>query len=324
MQKKTSPLVSVVTPCYNAQKYIRGAIESVLAQDYPRVEHIIQDGQSTDGTGQILEKYMKPKYSNRLRIFSEPDRSQNEGLSKALTKVRGDILLVLNADDELLPNACTWGVEKLSQNPKCGAVYGDEYIINETGKIIGIHVGKEPYLYERLFCVELVPPAQAAFIRTSMLMKVGLWADTAISTCPDYEMWIRLGARYPLKHEFGVVSKYRYHDLSGSRRPDMTEKLVTAKLTVINRALNSPQSPTSIKQLRFRAYGGLYHWGAHIAGSTGLYRLSIYYLLLSFIFQPKFSKAIEIAKFLSRHIPNYIKNRLFGFFQMRKHHKPNQ
>ncbi len=309
---RAKPLVSIVSPCFNSGLYLEGCIQSVLHQDYPRVEHIIQDGNSKDTTVKILQKYRHPKYKKRIRIYSEPDSSQNEGLDKVLKKISGELFLVLNADDELLPNACTWGVEKLTQNPGCAAIYGDEYIIDERGKIIGIHIGKEPYVYERVFCVELVPPAQATFIRTKMFKDVGLHADTTISTCPDFEMWVRLGARYPLQHEYGIVSKYRQHRLSGSRRPEMTKKLVQAKLDVINRVLNDSRTPKAIKKLRFRAYGGLYHWGANISSSIKLYRLALRYMILSIFYRPKITKVIEITKFFLHHVPNYTKTKLFS------------
>jgi len=261
------PVVSIVTPSYNSAKFIKRCIESVFAQEYPKVEHIVQDGASTDGTVDILSKY-----GGRVDWASEPDCGQPEGLDRALKRSRGDIILVLNADDLLLPNAASWAVENMGKYPEAAVVYGDEYIINEDEEIIGVSHGPEPYAFERLFCCEEVPPAQAAFIRRACLERVGLGADPTLPTAPDFEMWVRLGLRFPMQHVSGFVAKYRWHTNSGSRRADMVEKLVAARRLVIDRVLDAPDTPTAVRSLRQRAYSGLDMWAAMTASSIGAKR----------------------------------------------------
>ncbi len=310
---RSAPLVSIVTPSFNNARYLTECIKSVLSQNYPKVEHIIQDRCSTDGTIAILKKYSKGTYKNRVKWVSEPDNGQSDGLNKALQRAKGDILLVLNADDALMPTACSWGVEQLKKNPDCAAVYGDEYFFDENSKIFDHYIGKYPYLYERLFCVELVPPAQAAFIRRSMLETVGFFADSTLKTCPDYEMWVRLGARFPMKHEFGVVCKYRHHAQSEGQRPDVTPKMVVAKKSVIDKTLADPKTSKHIKLLRNRAYAGLYHWGSNVAGSVGLYRYELYCLVRSIYYRPQLHKFIRLFRFMMRHSIGYTKLNFFRF-----------
>lgn len=295
------PLVSIITPCFNSGKYLEACIESVLAQDYPNVEHIIQDSNSTDLTKKILKKYSSSRYKKRIKIVSEKDGGQSDGLNRALKRSKGDILLVLNADDELLSYACSWGVGMLKKHEDCAVVYGDEYIINEKGEVIDFFVGKHNYHYDRLFCVELVPPAQAAFVRTSMMKKVGLFADTSLSTCPDFEMWVRLGAKYPMVHEFGPVCKYRHHTGSEGRRPEMIDEMVAAKKSVIDRALHDPETKEEIKKLKTRAHAGLYHWAFTSANSIGAYRRALKYLVKSFLLRPQLHKAIRIYRMIVKH-----------------------
>jgi cellulose synthase/poly-beta-1,6-N-acetylglucosamine synthase-like glycosyltransferase len=199
------PLVSFVTPCFRSARFLEGCIQSVLRQTYPRVEHVIQDGGSDDGTRAILERYPQVSW------VSEADAGQNDGLDRALRRCRGDLILVLNADDELLPDAAQWGVEQLERFPEAGAVYGDQHIINEDGRVVDIYYAPAPYSFEGVLCVELVPPAQAAFLRRSALEVVGLGTDPALKTCPDYEMWVRLGLRFPVQCARGFVSRYRQH-----------------------------------------------------------------------------------------------------------------
>lgn len=307
---KKNPLISIVTPCFNSGKYIEECISSVLNQTYPHIEHIIQDGVSTDNTQRIFKKYVEKQYQHRIKIVSEQDSGQSDGLNKALQRVRGDLFLVLNADDKLVINACNWAVEQFSRYPEYAAIYGDEYIINEQGDIIDFYVGKYPYRYDKLFCVELVPPAQATFVRTDAFSSVGLRADKTLPTCPDYEMWVRLGFLYPMKHVFGPVSQYRHHKQSEGQRPDVIPKMVEAKLSVINRVLHDPKTPVEIKRLQKRAYAGLYHWGANVAGSVGLYTHEFLYLLLSIYYRLQLHKVIRLLRFVKTHSILQIKNRI--------------
>ncbi len=304
------PTVSIVTPCRNSGKFLQDCIKSVLAQDYPYVEHLIQDGKSKDNTIKILKQYSEPRFTKRIKWLSEPDQGQSDGLNKALKRATGDIILVLNADDLLLPDACSWGVAQLEKNKKYAVVYGDEYIIDEKGEIIAIYIGKPNYTYERLFCVELVPPAQASFIRRSSLEKVGFGADPNLSTCPDFEMWVRLGAKFPFKHEFGIICKYRHHPDSEGRRPEMVDKMVEAKLSVINKILTDPKTPPKIKRLKWRAYAGLYHWAANSARGVEATQKELSYLSKSLFYRPQLHKIIRLIRLMLNHIPNLIKSSL--------------
>lgn len=257
----TRPLVSIVTPSFNSGKFIEECIQSVLNQDYLNVEHIIQDGGSGDNTLKILEKYTTPKYKDRVKWVSKPDKGQSDGLDKAIKLAGGEVILVLNADDVLLPYACSWGVFNLKQNPAAAVVYGDEYIIDETGKIVHGFTGPR-YDYEKLLCVEIVPAAQTAFIRRVYFEQVGLGADSSLETCPDYEMWVRIGARFPMKYAPGFVCKYRWHTGSEGQQPSMILKMVEAKKQVMDRVFNNKKTPKRIKKLKKRAYAGVEIWGA--------------------------------------------------------------
>jgi hypothetical protein len=154
-QKNSMPVVSIVTPSFNNAKFIEECIRSVLAQDYSYIEHIIQDGDSTDATVEILKKYKKTKYKDRIKVFIEKDLGQSDALNRAIQKTKGDIILVLNADDTLMPYAVSWGVEQMKKYPKAAVIYGDTYTINEKGEIIDIYKAHE-YVFEKLLCVELV------------------------------------------------------------------------------------------------------------------------------------------------------------------------
>jgi hypothetical protein len=256
--------VSVLTPTYNSELYLRDCIESVLAQDHPEVEHIVQDGASTDGTLDILQEY-----SGRIDWASEPDRGQADGLDRAIKRSHGSFLLVLNSDDLLLPHAASWAVRHMAMYSAAAVVYGDLLLIDEQGEVTGQFVSPE-YDFGRVLCVEKVIGAQAAWIRRSMLEVVGLGADPDLDTCPDYELFVRLGMKFPMRHVPGFVAKYRFipRPMDGSA-PRSVERFVAAKAAVQDRIFGDPKAFPTFRRLGTRARTGLYLWASQEARGTG-------------------------------------------------------
>lgn len=276
----THPLVSIITPCYNSIHFLEECIESVLAQDWPCVEHVIQDGDSTDGTKKVLEKYAKT-YPEKIKVVSEQDRGQSDGLNRALQRSKGDILLVLNADDALLPHACSWAVENMRKYTNAAVVYGDVYLIDKKSEVLDIYIAPHPYDFKELLCAELTIPAQAAFMRRSRIEKVGFYADPNLDSCPDYEMFVRIGLRFPMQYVPGVVSKYRKeHSELDSKKPRTTERMFRVKKLVMDKVFDSPEVPEHIKRLRKRAYAGLYIWRAGAAWGIGEKKVAWHYFLM--------------------------------------------
>ncbi|MBB5395340.1 glycosyltransferase family 2 protein [Mucilaginibacter sp. AK015] len=110
---------SILTPSYNSGKYIGRAINSVLAQDYKNWEHIIVDGASQDGTIEILKQYP------HLKWVSAPDKGQSDAMNEAFKLSCGDIIMYLNADDELKPHALQTIAEAFAGNPDADMVICD-------------------------------------------------------------------------------------------------------------------------------------------------------------------------------------------------------
>ena len=259
------PLVSILTPSYNSAAYIEKCIQSVLSQNYPWIEIIIQDGGSKDGTVDILERY-----SDRISWRSEKDAGQSDGLNRALQRCRGDIIGVLNADDEYLPHAALWAVEELARRPEAAAVYGRQHNIDADGRLIDTSEGPDPYDFLRIFACEAVIPAQAAFFRRSALESVGFQVDVTRDTCPDYELWVRLGLKFPMAYVPEVVARYRQHRDSEGLRQDVIWKMVRSKCEVVERVAGDPRTPPRVRAARKRALSGIHYWSTcHFAMIDG-------------------------------------------------------
>ncbi len=96
---KKQPLISVVTICYNSAKTVEETIQSILGQDYDRIDYVMIDGGSTDGTLDIIAKYR-----DRLGFFvSEPDRGISDAFNKGVAHSKGDVIVIINSDDILRP-----------------------------------------------------------------------------------------------------------------------------------------------------------------------------------------------------------------------------
>src|SRR2546430_260086 len=132
MWEPDAPLVSIVTPCRNAAAFIEQTIQSVLEQDYPRIEYIVVDAASTDGTIEILKRY-----EGHVKWLSEKDHGAGDAINKGFALSRGSIFTYLNADDVYLPGAVSTAVRALQAEPaSTAAVYGDAWWVDEGGNRI--------------------------------------------------------------------------------------------------------------------------------------------------------------------------------------------
>ena len=96
------PLISVVTPVLNGEKFIKGCIGSVISQRYPSVEHIIVGGSSTDNTVNIVESSRRDY--NHITLISEKDSGQSDALNKGIRAAKAEYVGILNVDDFYEPN----------------------------------------------------------------------------------------------------------------------------------------------------------------------------------------------------------------------------
>ena len=95
------PVISVVTICYNSVRTIEETLQSVISQKYPYLDYVIIDGGSTDGTLDVVERYQE-----YLGYFhSEPDEGISDAFNRGILHAKGDLIVIINSDDILLPNA---------------------------------------------------------------------------------------------------------------------------------------------------------------------------------------------------------------------------
>lgn len=197
------PLVSIVTPCLNAGRYIEATIQSVLTQDYPRIEYLVMDGGSTDDTLEILARY-----EAQLCWVSEKDRGTADAINKGFERCEGDIFTYLNADDILLPGALWAAVSALESQPGVSGVYGNAWWIDQSGARIRPYPVKDfdPKLLESE-CFICQP---ASFVRSEAFRNLG-GLDPTLALTFDYEFWMRYSRLYTLKRIEQPLACSRMH-----------------------------------------------------------------------------------------------------------------
>jgi len=184
------PLVTIVSPSLNQGQYIEEAIRSVLAQDYPRIEYIVVDGGSKDGTIQALKRF-----GDGLRWISEPDTGQAAAINKGLAMGSGEILAWLNCDDYYEAGAVSRVVRHFVDRPDLMLVYGDARFVDAGGRDLGPCRQVEPFDLDRLRLYSDFIVQPAAFFRREAFEAVsGL--DETLHWAMDYDLWIKIGRRF--------------------------------------------------------------------------------------------------------------------------------
>ena len=197
-------LVSIVTPSFNQSRYLETTIRSVLSQDYPRIEYIVIDGASTDGSVDIIKKH-----ENRLAYWvSEKDKGQAEAINKGLARAKGEIVAWLNSDDYYLPDAISNAVKVFEGIPGLVMAYGDMLAVDEHGQTIN-HLKYKQLSLEDLLCFQIIGQP-AVFFRCDAFEKAG-GLDSTFHFLLDHHLWIRFAQQGRILHVPQAWAAARYH-----------------------------------------------------------------------------------------------------------------
>lgn len=203
-------IISIITPVKNCEAYLKEAIESILAQTYPFIEHIIVDGGSTDRSIEIVDKY-KLMHPNKIRFVTGPDRGACDALNKGWQVAQGDVLGWLGADDRLLPDALQTVADYLNDHPERSFVYGGCELINESGDFIGRFATRNFDLRSALD-QGLYVPFTSTFYRRVVIDKTGP-VNAGHKAC-DSDFVLRAAMHFKLYRVRSFLSQFRLHSKS--------------------------------------------------------------------------------------------------------------
>lgn len=178
--------VTIITVTYNSEKYLEDCIRSVLSQDYPDIEYIMVDGDSRDGTKEIIRKYE----SSVSKWISEPDHGMFDALNKGIAMSSGDIIGMLHSDDLFASPDVISSVVRAFEEMGADSLYGDlEYVDPaDTGRLYRVWKGR-PY-ERRLFAKGWMPAHTTFFFRRELVARYGGYITHYYSSS-DYELMLR-------------------------------------------------------------------------------------------------------------------------------------
>lgn len=182
--------VSVVTPVLNDRRVGR-ALDSVLRQEHDRLlELVVIDGGSTDGTLDVLERYR-----DKIVLMSEPDHGIYDAMNKGIERATGDIVGILNADDQYNGRFVLRDVAAAFDDPTVGACYGNLVYVNSKGQVVRYwKAGRSRRLKWHL---GWMPPHPTFFVRKCVYQRHGLF-NLGFPIAADYELMLRLIVKHKI------------------------------------------------------------------------------------------------------------------------------
>ena len=246
------PLISVIMPVYNGEKTIRETIESVFNQTFPDWELIVINDGSQDATLQILNSIQDP----RLRVFSYPNAGQATSRNRGISQACGEYISFIDADDLWTPDKLEAQLQVLQANPQAAVAYSWTKCIDEVGQVSrrGSHISVTGDVYKNLLVVNFLENGSNPLIRRQALNEVGSF-DESLTPAEDWDLWLRLAARY---HFEAVSSPQILYRVSVKSATANVWRLEAACLEVIERACT--QAPESVEHLKKYSLGNTYKY----------------------------------------------------------------
>jgi glycosyltransferase involved in cell wall biosynthesis len=291
------PLVSIVTPSFNKGPYIEETLLSVRNQTYPRIEHIVIDGGSTDETLSILKKH-----SSDISWISEPDKGQSDAINKGWRRAHGEIIAYLNADDTYLPDAVETAVNYFLKHPETRMIYGDGILSDEKGRFLANFSAGAFDLQNLVFCRDnILQPA--VFLRKSVFETVGD-VDVDLHLAMDLDYWIRTGIRYPVTYiPVPLATAKIYLDAKSSAQ---MHQYVKEYEHILRNVFASPQVPREIALKKKAVYNFVYVKGGLDYLHVLMVREGMHYVWKAFRMNPV-RCLVNVVTLLGRHLGNKLR-----------------
>ncbi|PQQ42964.1 glycosyl transferase family 2 [Photorhabdus luminescens] len=216
------PLVSVILPVYNGERFIASAVESILNQTYHNLELIVINDGSEDRTDSIIQPYLK---DSRLNYISRENKGLVATLNEALEKASGIYIARMDADDIAMSERIALQVEYLLQHPHTGLIGSNITLINELGEIIGqrhLPHGENKVLSYFLYGN---PIAHPSVMLNRAILKNELYYDKNAFPAEDLELWLRIIKIAPINNLNKNLLFYRITNSSITSNNSIEQKI---------------------------------------------------------------------------------------------------
>jgi glycosyltransferase involved in cell wall biosynthesis len=204
------PLISIIMNCYNGEKYLNEALNTVLNQSYTNWEIIFWDNQSVDDSCQIFKSYNDKRFKYFL---SNEHTTLGKARNLAVEKASGDWLAFLDSDDEWLFDKLEKQVSSIKNHSNnLGLVYGNVNNLIENGvsyKIFTPQKFPEGYIFNELLLENFIS-LLSALVKKEAYIKVG-GVDASFKQSEDYDLFVKVSRLYNAAFVESVIAKYRLH-----------------------------------------------------------------------------------------------------------------
>lgn len=237
----SNPKISVLITCHNTGRFLRAAVDSALAQDHTSLEVIVVDDGSTDDTPAIIQEY-----GEKIIGIRQENKGCAGGRNTALKAATGDIIVILDADDILLPQAVSFKVKLLQSQPNVGLVTSVAGYIDEKGEPVPGAVDlKPPYPngVSYLDAMHRIPgPISGWAIPRKVFEEVGPF-DESLRASEDWDLCLRILSKYKCLCDPEIRMLYR--EVPGSLSRDYSQTYDQVRLVIKKHRKLTPIGPVS-------------------------------------------------------------------------------
>jgi glycosyltransferase involved in cell wall biosynthesis len=264
--KVQSPKVSVIIPTFNYAQYTKQAVESVLNQSFQNIELLIVDDGSTDETRTILRGIEDP----RVTCIFQENRGVQVARNVGIRLAKGEYIAFLDADDYWMPYRLEKQISILDTFPSVALVYSLFYVVDAQGNVKGIKPEKiySGRVLEQLLLNNFIG-ILTVLVRKSCFEKEGL-IDEKLTVAGDWEMWLRLAAKYEFVGLNEPLASYRIHFTNAHLNRVLMYK---QNIQILNKV--SRQPGVGLSTIR-KAKQGCANYYIALAGTVGCENFSLF------------------------------------------------
>lgn len=279
MRTNSPPAVSILIPCYNADRWIAQAIQSAIDQTYPHKEIIVVDDGSSDRSLEIIQSF-----GAQIRWETGPNRGGNAARNRLLQLSTGDWIQYLDADDYLLPDKIEAQIQFLAEQPDTEVIYSPHIteMLGEQGIVHSPPALTDCPLPHDLWLLAIqwkMPQTGGLLLRRSSLLQINGWREN-LKHCQDYDLYVRLLAanqKFSYCGKAGAVYRWWCSGTVTHRKIEEiyrdrlgVQDAIEAHLTAIGQL--TPIRKNAINQARFeyarRIYAWNQPWAAQVAAAV--------------------------------------------------------
>lgn len=213
------PMVSVVIPTYNSEKFITGTLDFVKSQTFDDFEVIVINDGSSDSTGIVVQRYIDSNPGLRMRLVDQQNRGIAGARNSGIMESKGHFVAFLDHDDRWYPDKLKDCRQAFLEHPEADLVCHNEVMRDGSGNILrdlsyGPYV---PDMYRKLLFSGNCLSTSAILVRREALLDVGMFIeDRGFSTVEDYDLWIRLAKKHKFYFTQTILGEYVFSSASAS------------------------------------------------------------------------------------------------------------